>query len=232
MDWRPNHGIAFLLFRKLQMLYEAPKNRCLSRTQWIGFVALAGCSGTFYTADVQNLGVIHRGFSPTKKPNTATIPNGRLPSIWQNRFPDLPLFWILAGRRTSFRSLPNGFGPSITTGWWSKPITIRPCLEWCRPTNYPSYLKTNDHRFKDSEGRGRCGEFNNKLGTLRTKIDVIDHQLIEMLGKRMKIADAIGELKRSNNVISFNPNVGTKFWAGWFWRWRPPFKRRIYSAHF
>ena len=33
-----------------------------------------------------------------------------------------------------------------------------------------------------------------------TKIDVVDHQLIEMLGKRMKISDEIGRLKRDNNV--------------------------------
>jgi chorismate mutase len=38
------------------------------------------------------------------------------------------------------------------------------------------------------------------LTTLRTQIDVVDHQLIEMLGKRMKVADAIGALKKEKNV--------------------------------
>jgi len=42
--------------------------------------------------------------------------------------------------------------------------------------------------------------FQNKLQTLRTKIDVVDHQLIDLLGKRMKIADEIGDLKKKNNV--------------------------------
>jgi len=42
--------------------------------------------------------------------------------------------------------------------------------------------------------------FQNKLQTSRTKIDVIDHQLIDLLGKRMKIADEIGDLKKKNNV--------------------------------
>ena len=40
----------------------------------------------------------------------------------------------------------------------------------------------------------------NKLNTLRTKIDVVDHQIIEQLGKRMQIADDIGGLKKANNV--------------------------------
>ena len=35
---------------------------------------------------------------------------------------------------------------------------------------------------------------------MRTQIDVIDHQLIDILGKRMTVADSIGELKKSKNV--------------------------------
>ena len=43
-------------------------------------------------------------------------------------------------------------------------------------------------------------EYRNKLSNLRTQIDVVDHKLIEILGKRMQIADKIGVLKKSNNV--------------------------------
>ena len=43
-------------------------------------------------------------------------------------------------------------------------------------------------------------EYRNSLNTLRTQIDVIDHQLIDILGKRMKIADTIGALKKDKNV--------------------------------
>ena len=45
-----------------------------------------------------------------------------------------------------------------------------------------------------------AGEYRNALNTLRTQIDVIDHQLIETLGKRMKVADKIGALKKDKNV--------------------------------
>jgi chorismate mutase len=43
-------------------------------------------------------------------------------------------------------------------------------------------------------------EYKNKLNTLRTQIDVIDASLLESLSKRMKIANEIGELKKSHNV--------------------------------
>ena len=58
-------------------------------------------------------------------------------------------------------------------------------------------LKNNGFGFgreKDEE------EYQNNLTDLRAKIDVIDHALLENLGKRMKISDNIGEIKRSNNV--------------------------------
>ena len=42
--------------------------------------------------------------------------------------------------------------------------------------------------------------YNSTLNNLRTQIDVIDNDLINMLGKRMKVADGIGELKKGQNV--------------------------------
>ncbi len=43
-------------------------------------------------------------------------------------------------------------------------------------------------------------EYNNKLGMLRAQIDIIDNGLIDTLGKRMKISDEIGTLKKQKNV--------------------------------
>ena len=41
-----------------------------------------------------------------------------------------------------------------------------------------------------------AADFKNKINMLRTQIDVIDHQLIDLLGKRMNVADDIGVLKK------------------------------------
>ena len=43
-------------------------------------------------------------------------------------------------------------------------------------------------------------DYKNQLNTLRTQIDVIDHGILETLGKRMKVAVSIGELKKKKNV--------------------------------
>ena len=49
-------------------------------------------------------------------------------------------------------------------------------------------------------------DYNVELNTLRTQIDVIDNQLIEILSKRMKVADAIGGIKKSQNVAVLQSN--------------------------
>ena len=43
-------------------------------------------------------------------------------------------------------------------------------------------------------------EYQNSLDNLRAQINVVDSQLIELLGKRMKVADQIVELKKDKNV--------------------------------
>ncbi|MBT8273729.1 MAG: chorismate mutase, partial [Bacteroidia bacterium] len=64
----------------------------------------------------------------------------------------------------------------------------------------PSTLIQFMEDLKIRKETGDNTEFKNRINTLRTQIDVIDHQLIEMLGKRMIVADDIGTLKKEHNV--------------------------------
>jgi chorismate mutase len=49
-------------------------------------------------------------------------------------------------------------------------------------------------------------EYTAKLSNLRAQIDIIDNQLIETMGKRMKVADKIGALKKQKNVAVLQTN--------------------------
>jgi chorismate mutase len=42
--------------------------------------------------------------------------------------------------------------------------------------------------------------YRESLDNLRAQINIVDAQLIEMMGKRMKVADKIGALKKEKNV--------------------------------
>lgn len=76
------------------VLIKNPVNPDLSL--WLGAVE------RFYTADVKNLGVIHRGFSTYEKTRYRNNPEWQIAVDLQNRFPDLPLILDpshIAGRR-------------------------------------------------------------------------------------------------------------------------------------
>ena len=76
------------------ILVKNPVNPDLSL--WIGAVE------RFYEAGIENLGVIHRGFSIYEKSKYRNNPQWQIPIDLQNRFPDLPLILDpshIAGRR-------------------------------------------------------------------------------------------------------------------------------------
>ena len=92
---------------------------------------------------------------------------------------------------------------------------------------------TIDLRIRKEEGDEV--EFRNRLATQRTKIDVLDHKLIELLGKRMKISDEIGRLKRENNVAilqskRWNEILGKMILEGEEHKLSEEFVLRIYKA--
>ena len=165
---------------------------------WLGAVE------RFYEADVKNLGVIHRGFSTYEKTRYRNNPEWQIPIDLQHRFPDLPLILDpshIAGRRDIIFDLCqtaldlNYDGLMVETHYdpdnaWSD------AKQQIKPTTLDQM--TVDLKIRVEEGD--AVEFQNKLATARTKIDVIDHQLIETLGKRMRISDDIGALKKANNV--------------------------------
>ena len=43
-------------------------------------------------------------------------------------------------------------------------------------------------------------DYNQKMTKLRANIDIIDSSLLDLLGKRMHVADQIGEVKKDKNV--------------------------------
>lgn len=165
---------------------------------WLGAVE------RFYASDIKKLGVIHRGFSTYEKTRYRNNPEWQIPIDLQNKFPNLPLILDpshIAGRRDIIFELCqtaldlNYDGLMVETHYdpdnaWSD------AAQQITPKTLDQM--TVDLRIRKQEGD--AVEFKNKLSTLRTRIDVLDHQLIESLGKRMKIADDIGALKKKNNV--------------------------------
>ena len=157
-----------------------------------------------YSANIKKLGVIHRGFSTYEKSKYRNNPEWQLPIELQNRFPDIPLICDpshIAGRRDILQDISqtaldlNFDGLMIETH-------IDPDNAWSDAAQQitPSVLVKMMNDLKIRTLTSEEADYKNQLNTLRTQIDVIDHGLLETLGKRMKVAVSIGELKKKKNL--------------------------------
>ncbi|PQB03654.1 chorismate mutase [Aureitalea marina] len=213
------------------VLIKNPVNPDLSL--WLGAVE------RMYKADIPNLGVIHRGFSTYEKTRYRNNPEWQIPIDLQNRFPDLPLILDpshIAGKRDIIFDLCQ---TALDLNFDGLMVETHhdPENAWSDAAQQitPDSLKqmTIDLRIRKQEGDEV--EFRNRLSTQRTQIDVLDHKLIELLGKRMKISDEIGRLKRENNVAilqsrRWNEILGKMILEGEDHNLSEEFVLRIYKA--
>jgi chorismate mutase len=165
---------------------------------WIGGVE------RLYNAGIKKLGVIHRGFSTYEKTKYRNIPEWQLPIELQSRFPDLPMICDpshITGKRDMILEVSQ---QALDLNYDGLMIETH-----CDPENAwsdaaqqvtPTVLK---QIFKDLRVRKTStdeGDFNAKMIKLRADIDITDSKLLEILGKRMKVADQIGALKKEKNI--------------------------------
>ncbi|MBS7787278.1 bifunctional 3-deoxy-7-phosphoheptulonate synthase/chorismate mutase type II [Flavobacterium sp. CYK-55] len=165
---------------------------------WIGGVE------RLYAAGIKKLGVIHRGFSTYEKTKYRNIPEWQIPIELQSRFPDLPLICDpshITGKRDMIQEVSqqaldlNYDGLIIETH-------IDPDHAWSDAAQQvtPTVLK---QIFKDLRIRNLttdASDFQIQMAKLRTEIDAADSKLLEILGKRMQVAEKIGALKKEKNI--------------------------------
>lgn len=155
-------------------------------------------------ANIKKLGVIHRGFSTYEKTKYRNNPEWQLAIELQTKFPDLPVIndpSHITGRRdmifdVSQTALDLNFdGLMIETH-------DDPDNAWSDASQQvtPKVLVQIMKDLKIRKETDPETEYNKSLDNLRAQIDIVDNQIIELLGKRMKAADGIGALKKQKNV--------------------------------
>jgi chorismate mutase len=165
---------------------------------WLGAVE------RLYKSNIRKLGVIHRGFSSYEKSKYRNKPEWQIPIELQNQFPDLPLFVDpshIGGRRDLILELCQ---KALDLNYDGMMIETHPTPEkaWSdaeqqvTPDRLKEILKSLVVRDPQIEGV----KYVNELEKLRTKIDSFDDTLLRVLGERMTTVEAIGRLKKSQNV--------------------------------
>lgn len=178
------------------VLLKNPVNPDLSL--WIGgFERL-------YNANIKKLGIIHRGFSTHEKNKYRNNPEWQIAIEMQSKFPDLPMICDpshITGNRNMIQQVSqqaldlNYDGLMIETH-------INPDKAWSDAAQQvtPDELKNILKNLKVRKQTEEDFDYTSAIAKLRTQIDEIDGKVLEIIGKRMKIVQQIGELKRERNV--------------------------------
>jgi chorismate mutase len=178
------------------VLIKNPVNPDLSL--WLGGLE------RLYNANIKKLGVIHRGFSTYEKTKYRNNPEWQIAIDLQNRFPDLPLICDpshITGRKDMVQEVSqqaldlNYDGLIIETH-------IDPDNAWSDAAQQvtPATLKQMFIDLKMRKPTDENAEWNKALAMQRAYIDELDSKLIDFLGKRMVVAEKIGQLKKEKNV--------------------------------
>lgn len=184
------------------VLVKNPVNPDLSL--WLGAVE------RLHTANIKKLGVIHRGFSTYEKTKYRNIPEWQLAIELQTKFPDLPIIndpSHITGKRdmifdVSQTALDLNFDGLMIETHCDPDNAWSDAAQQVTPKRLVQIMKDLRIRKETDEE----AEYNSKLSNLRAQIDVLDNQLIDLLGKRMKVSDGIGELKKQKNVAVLQSN--------------------------
>ena len=165
---------------------------------WIGAIE------RLHKAKIKNLGAIHRGFSSYKKTIYRNNPQWQIAIDLKNKYPTLPIICDpshICGNRdgifdVSQTALDLKFeGLMIEThfdpdnAWSDAKQQITPT----RLQEITEDLRVRKDRVEEKDSL-------KKLTKLRSEINLLDHQLIELLSDRMTVAENIGKVKKQGNV--------------------------------
>lgn len=155
-------------------------------------------------AGVENIGMIHRGFSSYGNTDYRNAPMWHMPIEMKRRFPEMILICDpshICGNRTMLQEVAQ---KSIDLDFDGLMLEshIDPDNAWsdAKQQVTPERLNEIITSLIWRKGNTSQQEFITALMHLREQINQVDDELLLLIGQRMKLADKIGEYKRDNNI--------------------------------
>ncbi len=164
---------------------------------WIG--ALERLSN----AGIKRLGAIHRGFSVYGKMPYRNAPKWEIPIELKRLAPEIPLICDpshIAGRSDLVPDVAQKAIDMAMNGLMIE-THVTPAAAWSdsaqqiTPSQLANLLDNLVYRKVEGEGNGK-----ELLVALRAEIDILDQQLLEILYRRCKISEKIGQFKKEHNM--------------------------------
>lgn len=174
---------------------------------WVGAIE------RIYNAGIQNIMAIHRGFHYFEKSPFRNAPMWEIPIELKRIMPQLPIVTDpshIAGKRSllqeiSQKALDLEMDGLMIESHEDPSCALTDAAQQIKPENLATMLDALILRQKTGSP-----DFELLLERLRTEIDKLDGELLQILANRMELTDEIGEYKRDNNITILQ----IKRWAG------------------
>ncbi len=169
---------------------------------WIGGIE------RLYKAGITKIAAIHRGFSSFGETNYRNAPTWQIPIELKRQFPDLTIIndnSHICGRRDILKEIAQvamdlNFDGIMTevhndpdNAWSDAAQQITPKV-FHELVQSLVIRESQDLDIKHSD-----------LSSIRSKIDVLDDELLRILSDRMKLSEEIGKYKKAHNISILQP---------------------------
>ena len=163
-----------------------------------------GALERFHKSGINKLAAIHRGFYPFEATTLRNIPKWEIPIELKSMCHNLPVICDpshIAGNREYIQEISQKafdlnmdglmiethYNPSVALSDMNQQVTPEQLVQILQQ------LVLRNTKVKDQD-------FGNMMETLRSQIDSIDQQMLELLSQRMNIVEEIGKYKSKNEV--------------------------------
>jgi chorismate mutase len=165
------------------------------------------------TAGIQKLLAIHRGFHYFEKSPFRNAPMWEIPIELKRLVPQLPIVVDpshICGNRVLLQEISQKAVDLEMDGLMvevheNPEAALTDAAQQLSPSGFQNLIGNLILRQRTGNPA-----FENKLETLRTEIDKLDGEMLQILAKRLEIIEEIGDYKRKNNITILQ----MKRWAG------------------
>lgn len=165
---------------------------------WIGAIE------RLQKAGIENIGLIHRGFSSYGNSEYRNAPMWQIPIEMKRLFPDMPMICDpshICGKRdnlqeVSQKSIDLAYSGLIIESHCDPNVALTDKDQQVTPAVLAKIL--NDLIIKTTTTGKK--DFVEELNQLRAQIDCFDDELLTLIANRMNVARKIGEIKVQNDV--------------------------------
>ena len=183
----------------VKVLIKNPMNPDVSL--WAGAVSRFGKAGV----PIEDIGLIHRGFSVGNHGKYRNDPMWHMVFEMQSKFPEMMMICDpshISGKREFLHEVSQtaadlNYDGMIIESHNCPALALSDAAQQLEPDALGELVRAINWRKQRSDDP----EYQQKLSLYREEIDRIDGELFDLLSRRMKIADQIGEVKRDNDVV-------------------------------